>query len=80
MVRISKGLSIASQQSNLWRNDVGSTDKQRTDERYFWVFLYTQRMRLTQIGGWRYVIRYISFPPKTLQFCGAENPTDFYVI
>ena len=44
-------LSVASQLSKLWRNDRGSTGKQKTFKRDFRVFLYSPKMRLTLFGG-----------------------------
>ena len=48
IVRVSVALAVASQLSKLWRNDKGSTGKQKTFKRDFGVFLYTPKMRLTQ--------------------------------
>ena len=43
IVRVSVALGVASQLSNLWRNDRTSTDKQKTLKRDFGVFfVYTQ--------------------------------------
>ena len=39
-------LGVAPQLSNLWRNDRGSTGKQKTFKRDFWVFLFTSKMQL----------------------------------
>ena len=45
-------LGVASQLSKLWRNDRGSTDKQKTFKRDLGVFcIVTPKMRLTQCGG-----------------------------
>ena len=51
MVRVSVVLGCASQLSKVLRNDRGSTGKQKTFERDSGVFLYTPKMRLTQVGG-----------------------------
>ena len=48
IVRFSVAIAVASQLSKLWRNDRGSTCKQKTFKRDFGVFLYTPNMRLTQ--------------------------------
>ena len=48
IVCVSVASAFASQLSKLWRNDRGSTGKQKTFKRDFGVFLYTLKMRLTQ--------------------------------
>ena len=48
IVRVSVALAVRSQLSKLWRNDRGSTGKQKTFKRDFGVFLYTSKMRVTQ--------------------------------
>ena len=51
MIRVSIVLSEESQLIKLWRNDSGTTSKQKTFERDFWVFLYTLKM-------WRLALRH----------------------
>ena len=47
-VRVSIVLRVASQLSNLWRNNSRSPGKQKTFIRDFRVFLFTPKMRLSQ--------------------------------
>ena len=51
VIRVSIVLSVESQLIKLWRNDSGTTGKQKTFERDFWVFLYTLKM-------WRLALRH----------------------
>ena len=50
-VRVRVVLGVASELSKLWRNDSGSTGKQKTFKRDFGGFLYTTKLGLTQFGG-----------------------------
>ena len=51
IVRVGVVLGVAPQLSKMWRNDRGSTGKQKIFKRDFKVGLYTPKMQLAQFGG-----------------------------
>ena len=55
MFRVSIVLSVASQQSNLWRNASGSSDQQKKFVRDFWDFLFFAKNVINVI--WRPTLR-----------------------
>ena len=61
MVRVIIVLCVASQLSNLWRNDSRSTDKQKTFEQDFLAILYSPYAGYANNAIWRLTLDHVNW-------------------